>query len=182
MTAITISNSSLDWQWEGFGLKIFVDDNTLPPSIKNCHLSIYASLTGHYKFPEDSHLVSAVIWFRSEPLCRFVKPIKVELQHCACSHNTSKLNFVKALCSQSELPYVFKQVERSSFNSHSCYGVLQVNSFSGLAIVQKGLEERNYLANFFYQEERLRPCFQLYFVVTWNNVMHHNVSYNSTTI
>ena len=177
VTAVTISNSSLDWHWEGFGLKLHIDADSLPPGIEQCRLNISASLAGHYQFPGGDHLVSAVIWFRCDPPCKFANPIKVELQHCACSHNTPKLSFVRALCSQKELPYVFKRAERSSFSSHSSFGVLEVNSFSGLAIVQSGSEERNYLANFFYQEERLRPCFQLYFVVTWNTVIHHNVSF-----
>ena len=181
-TAIIISNSSLDWHWEGFGLKLHVDNNTLPPGIKQCYLNISASLTGHYNFPKGDHLVSAVIWFRCEPPRKFAKSIKVELQHCACSHNTSKLNFVKAVCSQKDLPYAFKRVSRSSFSSHSSFGVLEVNSFSGLGIVQNGSEERNYLANFLYQEERLRPCFQLYFVITWNTLTHHLVSCNAQTI
>ena len=111
-----------------------------------------------------------------------MKSINVELQHCAYCYNASKLNFVKAVCSQKELPYEFKRVARSSFSSHSSFGVLEVNSFSGLAIVQKESEERNYLANFFYQEERFRPCFQLYFVITWNTLTHHSVSYNACVI
>lgn len=129
---ITVSNSSLEWQWEGFGLKLHVDANTLPSGIEHCCLTVSASLAGQYKFPRDHHLVSAVIWFRCEPPCRFVKPIKVELQHCAYRYNISKLDFVKALCSQKELPYEFKRIARSSFSSHSCFGVLEVNSFSGL--------------------------------------------------
>ena len=176
VTAITITNSSLEWQWEGHGLKIHVSENTLPPGIEQCHININASLAGHYEFPEDSHLVSAIFWIRCEPPCRFAKPITVEIQHCACSHNTLKLSFVKAKCTQEHLPYEFKLVENGSFNSHSNYGIVKVNSFSAFGITQNESGERNYLANFLYVEERLSLRFHLYFVVTWNTVIHDQVN------
>ena len=181
-TAVLISDSSLKWHWEGYGLTLHVDDHTLPTDIEMCRINIIASLTGHYEFPEDNHLVSAIFWFRCEPPCGFAKPITVELQHCACSHNTSQLNFVKAVCSQKQLPYRFKRVEGGSFNKHSSFGVFKLNSFSALSITQEGSGERNYLANFLYEEERFRLCFHLYFVVTWNTITHNTVSHCNIVI
>ena len=176
-TSIIINNSSLEWQWEGYGLKLHVGNDTLLAGIEQSHIYITASLTGHYEFPKDNYLVSAVFWFRCDPPCRFAKPITLELQHCACSHNTSKLNFVKAVCSQ-ERPYTFIRVAGGSFSSHSSFGILQLKSFSGLGVTQEGSEERDYLANFFYQEERIPKsvlCFHLYFVFTWDTDAHHKV-------
>ena len=175
---VVINNFSWEWQWKDFGLELYVENGTLPAGIEQCYISINASLTGLYEFPEDNHLVSAIFWFRCEPPCRFAKPITVELQHCAYSHNTSRLSFVKAVCTQKQLPYTFKQVEGGSFNSHSSFGVLKLNSFSGSGITQKGSEERKYLANFLYREEKLRLCFHLYFVVTWNTITHNTVSHS----
>ena len=177
-TSIIVTNSSLEWQWEGYGLKVHVGDDTLPAGIEQCRININASLTGHYEFPKDNHLVSAIFWFRCEPPCQFDEPITVELQHCACSHNKSKLNFVKAVCSQKERPYTFKRVARGSFSSHNSFGILQLKSFSGLGVAQEGSEERDYLANFFYKEERIPRtilCFHLYFAVTWNTATHYKV-------
>ena len=179
VTAVVISNSSLEWQWEGYGLKVHISENTLPPGIEQCHININASLTGHYEFPEDNHLVSAIFWFRCEPQCRFIKPIVVEIQHCACSHNISKLKFVKAVCTQVYRPYTFKESIGGSFNESSSFGIVELRTFSGVGITQEGSEERNYLANFLYQEEKIYSglCFHLYFVVTWDNPIHRKVLY-----
>ena len=172
---VVINNFSWEWQWKDFGLELYVENGTLPAGIEQCYISINASLTGLYEFPEDNHLVSAIFWFRCEPPCRFAKPITVKLQHCACSHNTCKLNFVKAVCTQKERPYTFKRVAGGSFSSHSSFGILQLKSFSGLGVTQEGSEERGYLANFFYKEERIHKSIQLYFVVTWNLDAHYKV-------
>lgn len=178
ITAIVITNSSLEWQWEGYGLKIHVGENTLPLGIEQCPVNINASLTGHYEFPEDEYLVSAIFWFRCELPCRFAKPISLEIQHCACSHNSLRLSFVKAKCIQEQLPYKFKSIDSGSFSGHSSYGIIEVNSFSAFGVTQKGSGERNYLANVLYIEERLSLDlrFHLYFVVTWNTVIHDRVS------
>ena len=178
MTALVITNSSLEWQWESFGLKLHIVDNSLPPGIQQYHLNINASLTGLYEFPENDHLVSAIFWFRCEPPCRFAKPIMVEIQHCACSHNTSKLKFVRAVCSQKVHPFTFRKVIGGVFSSHSSFGILELTTFSGLGVSQEGSEERNYLANILYEEERIHNsdlCFHLYFVVTWDTPVHQKV-------
>lgn len=178
MTALIISNSSLEWQWEGYGLKLHIDEGTLPPGIEQCHLNINASVTGLYKFPEDSYPVSAVFWIRCEPPCQFAKPITVQIQHCACSHNASRLTFVRAVCSQKERPFTFRKLVAGLFSSHSSFGVLELTKFSGLGITQESSEERNYLANILYKEERVPKSdlsFHLYFVVIWDTPVHQKV-------
>ena len=177
VTALVITNSSLEWQWEGYGLKVHVDENSLPLGFEQCHININASLTGHYEFPEDNNPVSGIIWFRCEPKCMFAKPVTVEIQHCACSHNISKLRFVKAVCTQKQHPYTFKEEVGGCFNQSSSFGILELRTFSGIGITQEGSEERNYLANFLYKEEKVHGglCFHLYFVVTWDTLIHHKV-------
>ena len=182
VTAVVITNASLEWQWERYGLRIHVGENILPADIEQCLMNINASLTGQYQFPEDEYLVSAVFWFRCEPPCKFAKPVTIELQHCALSHNTSNLGFVKAVCTQKQLPYKFKSVEGGSFSNHSSFGVIELNSFSGTGITQKQSKERKYLVNILYEEEKLRVCFNLYFVVTWNTNTHRTVSSNAVIL
>ena len=177
-TGITFNNSPLVWQWEGYGLKLRVHSNTLPPGTEHCQLSINASISGHYQFPSDHYLVSAIFWFRCKPPCKLTRNITVELQHCACSHNTSRLKFVKAVCTQKQRPYTFDCVAGGSFSKHSSFGLLELNKFSGIGVVQEESEERDYLATLLYKEERLRRsglCFHLYFVVTWNTIVHNKV-------
>ena len=177
-TAFDISNFSLKCQWEEYGLKLFIDDSSLPQGIQQCHLTISASLTGLYQFPENNYLVSPIFWIRCEPPCQFAKPITVEIEHCACPHNASRLTFVRAMCNQKVRPFTFRKLVAGLFSSHSSFGILELTKFSGLGITQEGSKERNYLANILYAEERIRNsdlCFHLYFVVTWNTPTHQKV-------
>ena len=80
------------------------------------------------------------------------------MQHCARSENVAnlKLKFVRAVCSQKQLPYTFKEVG-GDFTRHSSYGVVEVNGFSGLAITQEGSSECNYLTNLLSKEVKCHP-------------------------
>lgn len=186
-TAIIISSSSLEWQWEEFGVKLHIMDNTLPSGIDQCLININASLSGHYKFSDSDNLVSAIIWFRCDPPCKLAKPITLELQHCACSSNTSKLSFVKAMCNQKDLPYTFKRCSGGYFSENSSFGVVDLYSFSALGIIQEGSEERSYLAALRYKEEHIQQfestvlCFHLYFFITWNTDAHQKVVFDFTS-
>ena len=168
--------------WEGFGLRLHIQEDSLPAGMEQCTLNIKASLAGQYEFPENSNLVSAVFWLRCEPTCRFTKPVTVEIQHCAKSENVDspKMKFVRALCSQAQLPYTFKELG-GDFNRHSSYGVIQVNSFSGLAVT--GPSERRYLTNVLYKEVKGRLTqfiIEVFFVITFDTLAHHTVSYSLT--
>ena len=177
MTAVVNFSHAQQITWEGFGLKIYVEEGSLPPDTKQCVIFIKASLTGQYEFPDNSHLVSAVFWLRCEPMCKFTKPITVEIQHCARSENVDNLNlkFVRAVCSQKQLPYTFKQL-KGNFTSHSSYGVIELDSFSGLAIT--GPEPR-YLANILYKEvkgHQTAVIIEIFCVIIYDTEVHSTVS------
>ena len=175
VTVVVHSSGAQEITWEGFGLKLHIDEDSLPAGIDECTLTIKASLAGQYEFPDNSYLVSAIFWLRCEPMCKFTKPVTVEMQHCARSENVAnlKLKFVRADCSQKQLPYTFKELG-GDFTSHNSYGVVEVNGFSALAITQSGSEEREYCSQVFY----LGPpssC-RIHFTVTWNDEAHLTVS------
>ena len=175
MTVVVNPSHAQQISWEGFGLKIHIEEGSLPPDTKQCVISIKASLAGQYEFPENSHLVSAVFWLRCEPMCKFTKPITVEMQHCARSENVANLNlkFVRANCRQKHFPYTFKQLG-GNFSSHSSYGIIELNSFSGVAITQEGSTAREYCSQLFYLGHP-NIC-SIHFVVTWNLEAHLTVS------
>ena len=175
MTVVVHSSGAQQITWEGFGLKLHIDEGSLPAGIHQCTLTIKASLAGQYEFPDNSYLVSAIFWLRCEPMCKFTKPVTVEMQHCARSENVTnlKLKFVRAVCSQKQLPYSFKELG-GDFTRHSSYGVVEVNGFSGVAITQEGSQEREYCSQLFYLGQP-NSC-QIHFVVTWNIEAHLTVS------
>ena len=174
MSVVVHSSRYQPVTWEGFGLRLHIQEDSLPAGMEQCTLNIKASLAGQYEFPENSSLVSAVFWLRCEPMCKFTKPVRVEIQHCAKSENVDnlKMKFVRALCSQTQLLYTFKELG-GDFNRHSSYGVIQVNGFSGIAVAQKGSEEREYCSQLFYLCQP-SSC-QIHFVVTWNLEAHLTV-------
>ena len=164
--------------WEGFGLKLHIYEGCLPADMEQCIINIKASLAGLYEFPENMHLVSAVFWLRCIPECKFDKSVGLEIQHCGNQKGDSRLSFVRAICCQKELPYTFKDIG-GDFTNHSFYGFIELKGFSGLAVVQEGSEERQYLASLLYKEinvHRSRCIVEIYFAITWNVDAHHNVS------
>ena len=172
MSVVVNSSHAQQIEWKGFGLKLTIHERSLPADLQQCVITIKASLTGQYEFPKNSHLVSAVFWLRCEPMCKFTKPIKVEIQHCARPENPN-LKFVRAVCSQKQLSYTFKQL-RGNFSSHSSYGVIELNSFSGLAITHEGSEDKEYCSQLFYLGHP--DLCKIHFVVTWNLEAHLTVS------
>ena len=175
-TIIIYSSRTQQITWEGYGLKLHIARGSLPAGMEQCTISIKASLDGQYEFPENSHLVSAVFWLCCKNVQKFIKPITVEIQHCATSENV-KLNFVKAVCSQKQLPYTFKCLG-GNFASNSSFGVIELNSFSGIGVTQVGSKERNYLANLLYKEVKIhtRYIVEIFIVVIWNLDAHRTVS------
>ena len=82
---------------------------------------------------------------------------------------------MKALCSQESLPYSFRRQQGGRFTSSSSYGVLDLESFSGVGVVQEGSEDREYIARLFYQSETIYS-YDIHLVVTWNTKAHLTVS------
>lgn len=174
MTTIVVTNNQQTFDWKGYGLTLRIPKGSLPTGMEQCTINIMATLAGQYEFPEDSYLVSGVFWLRCEPICKFAKAISMEIQHCAKRENASKLSFVRAKCSQG-LPYTFQWLQHGSFTSHTSYGTIELNSFSGMAAVQKGSQDREYIARLFYLNPTV-STYEIHLVVTWNLKAHLAVS------
>ena len=170
---MVVTSSPQTFIWKDFGLKLIIPKDSLPIGIKKCGINIKVSIAGQYEFPENLHLVSAVFWLRCEPMCQFMQPLSLEIQHCAKQDNVSKLCFMKALCSQENLPYTFK-LRKTGSHFHR-YSVIQLNNFSGVAVAQEGSEEREYIARLFYLRQNIHT-YDIHLVVTWNIEAHIIVS------
>ena len=173
MTVVVYSSHYQQVSWSGYGLSLHIPKSCLPAGMEQCTINIKASLGGQYEFPESSCLVSAVFWLRCETAHKFIRPITLEIQHCAGA-SSAKLRFMKAFCSQKQLPYTFKPLVGGSFSNHSSYGVIELNSFSGVGITQDESEDKEYCSQLFYLGQP-NLC-QVHFVVTWNLESHLTVS------
>ena len=177
-TTVVITVKKETFTWKKYGLKLHVSDKCLPEGINLCKITIMVSVAGHYDFPENCHPVSAIFWLRCEPMCKFVKPVTLEMDYCAKRANTSKLCFIKATCSQRDLPYTFRKLKEGTFNQHTFYGAVELHSFSGVGVAQEDSTEieREYCAMLFYIGKTIRSCeFQIHFVVTWDTFAHISV-------
>ena len=177
-TVVVVTAKQLSFIWKEYGLKLHIPDKCLPIGVSQCKITIMVSIAGPYDFPENCHPVSAIFWLRCEPLCNFIKPVTLEVDHCAKRENILKLCFVRATCSQKNIPYTFRELKKEGpgvFNEHTSYGILELHTFSGIGVVQKDSVEiiREYCAMLFYLGKPvLSHEFQIHFVVTWDTIAH----------
>ena len=149
--------------WRGYGLRLDVPKGSFPPGMGECRVNIRASLSGQFQLPQDSDLLSPVMWIKAPR--EFTKP--VEIQHCALREDEavlSNLSFVSVKCSQRDLPYRFTQVNGGVFTLHSSYGSIQLNHFSGYAVTGRGSTPQSYCAHFYRTMEEIND-WRYYFVI-----------------
>ena len=165
-------------EWNG--LKLRIHEGSLPEGLHQCTIYVKVSLAGDYEIPKNSGLVSAVFWLRSEPQCTFTKPITVEIQHCSTKQDLSRLIIVRAFCSQKFLPYKFKPLG-GRFNADTSYGEIEVNSFSGVGVIEEELvSHRLYYNQLFYcGNQDHQQGHDIHIIYTWNTEAHINVSHSS---
>ena len=127
----------LDYHWEGHGFKVHIPAGAIGGQRRPVILCIQASLSGNYRLPNDSELVSGVYWLSLHPTVkRFHSKATISIQHCA-SDDDSALSFITAMCTQKTLPYDFKSLAGGSF-SESANGNIQVDHFSAYGILSFG--------------------------------------------
>ena len=161
-------------EWNG--LKLHIHAGSLPEGLQQCTIFIKASLAGEYEIPENTSLVSAIFWLRCEPQCTFIKPIRVEIQHCSTQRDLSKLKIVRALCSQKSLPYKFKPLG-GSFNADTFCGAIDMKGFSGVGVVDENPNsERMYNSQLFYRSYLShQQSHEIHITFVWNVEAHINV-------
>ena len=182
---ISVSNIEQHFSWQGYGLNLYFPENSLPHGIHQCSIEIEASVEGNYIFPYESYPVSAVYWFRCTPkFIKFLKPVTLEIEHCAKPEYVHALSFVKAKSEEREHPpsqYIFRkapgcfQTEHGIFPSHSSYGFILLDGFCGYGVTLGGSDERQYCGNLYYITHGMN-C-EIHFAVILNTGTHRSVSY-----
>ncbi|XP_019859868.1 PREDICTED: uncharacterized protein LOC100639835 [Amphimedon queenslandica] len=126
--------------WEEYGLRISVPEDSLSAS-ETVEVSVLALVGGHFKFPDNTRLVSAVYAISTSPL---LKSLRIEMQHCIDLSDPSLskyLKFVVAPVHTASLPYQFSLIEGGEFPAYQRYGWIERSKFCQLAIVGKEEEE-----------------------------------------
>ena len=125
----------------------------MPAEHTEYRVDIKAGFTGQFNIPDDLQLVSCVYWLS----CRhkFVKPVTLEIEHCASLQDpfqSSTVKFIVARCSQAELPYQFRVLDKGTFVPKSSYGSIEVSQFSffGIGIPKRFQSLRRYYCTHHY--------------------------------
>ena len=122
--------------WERYGLRIGVQEDTLLPS-ETVEAAVVALVGGQFEFPPNTVLVSAVYAVSiSRPL---LKRLKLEIQHCVDLTGrpdlAQYLKFAIAPVNTPSLPYQFSIVEGGEFSSNSGYGFIERKDFCLVCIL-----------------------------------------------
>uniref|UniRef100_A0A1X7TQD4 Death domain-containing protein n=1 Tax=Amphimedon queenslandica TaxID=400682 RepID=A0A1X7TQD4_AMPQE len=126
--------------WEEYGLRISVSEDSLSAS-ETVEVSVLALVGGHFKFPDNTRLVSAVYAISTSPL---LKSLRIEMQHCIDLSDPSLskyLKFAVAPVHTASLPYQFSLIEGGEFPAYQRYGWIERSKFCQLAIAGKEEEE-----------------------------------------
>ena len=175
-TSLLVTNKAQTFNWAGYGLKLHIPQGSLPTELDQCRLHIKVGLSGQFALPQNTTLVSAVYCLDSEPRCKFSEAILVEVQHCAKPAQRSRLSFVRAKCSQKDIPYTFKTLD-GVFTQQTNFGCISLNGFSIISVALKRLflggdqqqqapdEDPYYRAGFYYRGSKF-TFWKVHFVVT----------------
>ena len=165
-TDFVLSTRGVFFEWKEHGLRLSIPEDSLPTGMEECRINIKASLSGPFLLPEDSDLLSPVFWISA--LCKFKKPVTLEIQHCASRDEASfaDLNFVSTKCSQKDLPYIFKQLDGGRFPADNSYGSIQLSHFSGFGITGRKRTPRAYCAQIYYTMKEEASDWRFYFIIT----------------
>ena len=148
------------FHWEKYGFKMSVPQGSLEAD-ETCDVAFKAIAHGQFQFPENTQLVSGV--YAIAMTRKLLRPATVEVEHCVCLKSTEQCNhlsFVKAYCTQKDLPYTFKPLEGGHFSPESSVGKISLNKFSQVAITQEGVSlgsNHIYLAQLLQYHVSLQP-------------------------
>ena len=164
--------------WQRYGLKLHIPEGAVHTE---CRVDVKAGFTGQFNIPDELHLVSCVYWLSCPQ--KFQKPVTLEIEHCASHQDNlqcSNLRFVVGMCSQPELPYQFRVLEKGTFVPWSSYGSIEVPTFSffAISILKNFWSSQNYRSTLHYIRKDVNK-WEIDFVITSDLQASMKVSYRS---
>ena len=166
-TSFSITDShARSFEWQHYGLKLHIPEGAVPAACTECKVDVKVGFAGQFRIPDDLQLVSCIYWL-SGPQTPFLKPVTLEVEHCASLQDSSEcesLHFVAAKCSQAKLPYQFRELKKGIFAPQSSYGSIEISQFSFFAIFSRLSQ---YYSALFYIQKGLN-WWHVDFVMTMN--------------
>ena len=132
-----------EYPWVECGFSLFVPKGALSKTA-TCPVAVKALISGRFQFPKGFQLISAL--YAISPGRKFVKNVKLTLQHCFLIERKEQLNrlcIVKAYPTEPKNPYVFNIVEGGIFEQDSQYCDVWMSDFSIVAAVVREANDGN---------------------------------------
>ena len=153
---MTITNKAVVFDWKEGGIRLMVPEGALPKDLSNVKLDVKVTLTGRYNsVSENVEFASPVYWIEPTPSVKFVKPIWVEIQHCADMQKSTDMSFVitkRPTEANTDLQHKFEMLPGGEFTRLSCYGKIALQKFSGIAIVLPKGGSHRYIGQLWYKD------------------------------
>ena len=122
-----MSNS---FPWEKYGFRLHHPEGAVS---KDTEVAVTALVSGNFKIPKGTVLVSAVYAISvSHPL---LKPLTIELQHCVDLKNTGQTGCLKFVRAPLKSPYQFSIIDGGVFHIGNRYGSIERDDFCAVGIV-----------------------------------------------
>ena len=64
-TSVLVTSKAQTFYWAGYGLKLHIPEGALPADVEKCTVLIKVGLSGQFKLPENTSIVSAIYWLNS---------------------------------------------------------------------------------------------------------------------
>ena len=147
-----VPSQSLSHCWEGFGLNLKAPANALVPDVPFQTLNLRNCDIHHFKVPENTELLSGIYWVDFKG--KFVKPITIELEHCASVEQPSQFSSLSFVSTEPPThmapPYQLRSFPGGVFPQDSCYGSIQLSQSLLVAVVSDGSATKSYRALNYY--------------------------------
>ena len=177
------------FHWEKYGFKMSVPQGSLGAD-ETRDVAFKAIAHGQFQFPENTQLVSGV--YAIAMTHKLLRPATVEVEHCVDLETTDQCNylsFVRAYCTQKDLPYKFEEIEGGDFFPESSIGKISLTRFSLVGIVDRDTSSSSvtvsqpvkarsnvYLAHLLYYQVK-PPKWAVVFLATRRNKIIAEVYY-----
>ena len=117
--------------WEKYGFILHCPEGAVS---KDTEVAVTALVSGNFKVPKGTVLVSAVYAISvSKPL---LKPLTIELQHCVNLRNTDQTGCLRFVRAPLKSPYEFSIIDEGSFSVDSRYGSIERAQFCFFSIIK----------------------------------------------
>ena len=116
--------------WEKYGFRLHCPKGAVS---KDTQVAVAALVSGNFKVPEGTVLVSAVYAISvSKPL---LKSLIIELQHCVGLRNTGQTCCLKFVRGPLKSPYQLSIIDGGVFSVGNRYGSIERDDFCAIGIV-----------------------------------------------